>query len=213
MQWACCKASSRRSETSALTGSILSGWTKKNAGRHAAVSELQLIEQIVAGSDFILPFSTDCLLVTTISQYLSVAIFLTAALIRNDDKADAVPDVRRIHPAVFELVTCWNSDSEQPVVTEINLDAVKKNRNQFDLTTVVMNGDWAECSGSAGQGFRRFRIISSNRNMFVVEFQSNGGGTLTNAALIEFVIDTREIRSAGRKLPVSVLRVMSINAS
>ena len=163
--------------------------------------------------DFIPPFSADCLLVTTISQYLSVAIFLTAAFIRNDGKADAVQDVRRIHPAVFELVTCWNSDTEQPVVTEINLDAVNKNRNQFDRTTVVMNGDWAECSGSDGQGFRRFRIISSNKNVFVVEFQSNGGGTLTNAALIEFIIDTREIRIAGKTRPISVLRVMSVNAS
>ena len=150
---------------------------------------------------------------TTIGQYLSVAIFLTAAFIRNDGKAEAVQDVRRIHPAVFELVTCWNSDTEQPVVTEINLDAVNKNRNQFDRTTVVMNGDWAECSGSDGQGFRRFRIISSNKNVFVVEFQSNGGGTLTNAALIEFIIDTREIRIAGKTRPISVLRVMSVNAS
>lgn len=162
--------------------------------------------------DFIPPFSADCLLVTTISQYLSVAIFLTAAFIRNDGKADAVQDVRRIHPAVFELVTCWNSDTEQPVVTEINLDAVNKNRNQFDLTTVVMNGDWAECSGSDGQGFRRFKFISSDKNLFTVEFQSNSGGTLTTATRIEFIIETREIRSAGKARPVSVLRVMSVEA-
>lgn len=149
---------------------------------------------------------------TTISPYLSVAIILMTAFMRPDSKAEDSPDVRTIHPAAFELVTCWNSDSEQPVVTEINLDAVRKNRNQFDATTVRINGDWVECSGDDGQGFRRFKVISSDKNVFTVEFQSNSGGTLTTATRIEFILETREIRSAGKARPVSVLRVMSVEA-
>jgi hypothetical protein len=32
----------------------------------------------------------------------------------------------KIHPKVFSMINCWISDSESPVVTEINLDAVEK---------------------------------------------------------------------------------------
>jgi hypothetical protein len=141
-----------------------------------------------------------------------VAIILTTVFIRPDSKADDSPDVRTIHPAAFELVTCWNSDTEQPVVTEINLDAVRKNRNQFDSATVRTNGGWTECSGDDGQGFRRFRVVSSNKNLSVVEFQRNSGGTLTTAVMIEFVIEHREIRSAGKACSISVLRVISVEA-
>ncbi len=31
----------------------------------------------------------------------------------------------KIHPKVFNMIDCWISDSENPVVTEINLDAVE----------------------------------------------------------------------------------------
>lgn len=149
---------------------------------------------------------------TTITPYLSVAIILTAVFMHPDIKAQDAVDVRRIHPAAFELVACWNSDTEQPVVTEINLDAVRKNRNQFDAATVRTNGDWIECPGRDDQGFRRFKVISSGENIFVVEFQSNSGGTLTTATRIEFVIETRELRTAGKTRPVSVLRVVSLEA-
>ena len=32
----------------------------------------------------------------------------------------------KIHPKVFSMINCWISDSESPVLTEINLDAVEK---------------------------------------------------------------------------------------
>jgi len=32
----------------------------------------------------------------------------------------------KIHPKVFSMIDCWISDSESPVLTEINLDAVEK---------------------------------------------------------------------------------------
>jgi len=149
--------------------------------------------------------------VTTILSYLSAAVVLMVAIVRMDGKTDAAPDIREIHPAVFELVTCWDSDTEQPVVTEINLDAVRKNRNQFNATTVRLNGEWVQCASNDGHGFRRFRIISSDKGANVVEFQNNAGGTLTTKVLIEFVIENREIRSAGAASLVSVLRVMSVD--
>src|SRR5438045_9544651 len=40
--------------------------------------------------------------------------------------------VMSIHPKVFSMIDSWVSDSESPVVTEINVDAVEKYRNEFN---------------------------------------------------------------------------------
>lgn len=115
-----------------------------------------------------------------------------------------------IHPNVFELVSCWASDSEEPVVTEISLDAVFKNRNQFDFSKVKRNGDWTECPGGDGRGFRRFRVLSAADNRVVVEYQSNSGGTFTSASTIEYALGIREISKFGRPTTLRVLRVLSV---
>ncbi|MFM7059425.1 MAG: hypothetical protein ACKO2P_21135 [Planctomycetota bacterium] len=118
----------------------------------------------------------------------------------------------RLHPKLFDLVTSWDSDTEQPVVTEINLDAVARNRNQFDFLSVRKNGDWTECPGDDGVGFQRFRMIGADRNRFRIEYQRNAGGTLTTATRIECVVETRQILVAGRRDSIQVLRVVSIAA-
>src|SRR6266478_7280529 len=46
--------------------------------------------------------------------------------------AAAQSSALKIHPKVFNMINCWISDSESPVVTEINLDAVEKNGNEFN---------------------------------------------------------------------------------
>jgi hypothetical protein len=40
--------------------------------------------------------------------------------------AAAQTSARKIHPKVFSMINSWISDSESPVMTEINLDAVEK---------------------------------------------------------------------------------------
>ena len=50
------------------------------------------------------------------------------------------PSVLKIHPKVFNMISSWISDSESPVATEINLDAVEKNgtnsiRTRYSRTT------------------------------------------------------------------------------
>lgn len=147
---------------------------------------------------------------TKFLAFLFVAICVPASVIVDAAETDASPVVQGIHPKVFEMVTSWNSDTEQPVVTEVNLDAVAKNRNQFDLAQVKKNGEWIGCVGEDGHGFRRFKTIKSDKKLFVIEFQSNAGGTLTTATLIEFVIETRDIRKAGKTHSIPVLRIMSI---
>src|SRR5262245_54097508 len=38
----------------------------------------------------------------------------------------------KIHPKVFSMINCWISDSESPVATEINLDAVEKHGKEMN---------------------------------------------------------------------------------
>src|SRR4030095_15201201 len=95
----------------------------------------------------------------------------------------SVPQISalKIHPKVFSMINCWISDSESPVVTEINLDAVEKDGNEFN-----QDGQWFQSPGADSNGFMRYRVLESKGNHYKVEYQENGGGTLTTASTIEF---------------------------
>ena len=95
----------------------------------------------------------------------------------------------KIHPKVFSMINCWISDSESPVVTEMNLDAVEKNGNEFNDDGVKQDGQWLQCPIPDTNGFMRYRVLESKGNHYKVEFQENGGGTLTTASVIEFDIE------------------------
>src|SRR5438445_695177 len=119
------------------------------------------------------------------------------------------PSALKIHPKVFNMISSWISDSESPVVTEINLDAVEKNGNQFNDDGRTQDGEWLRCPVADTDGFMRYRVLESKGNHYKVEYQENGGGTLTTASIIEFNIEKRNIRRDGRPLTVHVLRVSS----
>src|SRR5436853_4718666 len=99
----------------------------------------------------------------------------------------------RIHPKVFNMIDCWISDSESPVVSEINLNAVELDRNQFNYDDVKPDGEWARCPVPNTNGFMRYRVLEARGNHYKVEYQENGGGTLTTASTIEFSVDRGEI--------------------
>ena len=120
------------------------------------------------------------------------------------------PPAPTIHPKVFNMIECWISDSESPVVTEINLDAVEKNGNQFNSDEVKPDGEWLRCPvPESNGGFMRYRVLESKGNHYKIEYQENGGGTLTTASIIEFEIKNREIRCEGKPATIRVLRVSS----
>lgn len=114
----------------------------------------------------------------------------------------------KVHPKVFSMVECWISDSEAPVVTEFNLDALEANDDQFFADDVKREDGWTACPGEDGTGFLRYKVVDSRDNWYKVEFQSNGGGTLTTASVIECSIEKREIKRDGKPTTIRVLRVL-----
>ncbi|HZR05811.1 MAG TPA: hypothetical protein VFA61_08295 [Candidatus Udaeobacter sp.] len=130
-----------------------------------------------------------------------------------DDKAaaPAAPQTSalKIHPKVFSMINCWISDSESPVVTEINLDAVEKNGNEFNQDGLKQDGEWLQCPVPDTNGFMRYRVLESKGSHYKVEFQENGGGTLTRASIIEFEIGKRNIQRDGKPETIRFLRVSS----
>ena len=119
-----------------------------------------------------------------------------------------------VHPRVFSLVQGWLSDGESPVVTEINLDAVAASRNQFDPGEVKLESEWTRSPGQNGAGFLRYRVLkfSPQSLRYTVEYQENGGGSLTLAAVLEVSVEMREIEVDGHLKPTRVLRVWSYRA-
>jgi hypothetical protein len=107
------------------------------------------------------------------------------------------------------MIDCWVSDSESPVVTEINLNAAEKNGNQFNEDGLKQDGDWLVYSLPDTGGFMRYRVLEAKSNHYKVEYQENGGSSLTTASTIEFEIDKRNIRRNGSPLTIRVLRVLS----
>jgi hypothetical protein len=115
----------------------------------------------------------------------------------------------KIHPKVFNMIDCWVSDSESPVATEINLNAVEKNGNQFNEDGLNQDGDWLVYAMPDTGGFMRYRVLEAKGNHYKIEYQENGGGTLTTASTIEFEIEKRHIRHNGSPMTIRALRVLS----
>ena len=112
------------------------------------------------------------------------------------------------HPTIFSMIESWISDVESPVVTEVNLDAVQRNRNQFDLDEVKQEGEWVVYRVPEG-GFKRYRVIEHKDKYYKVEYQDNGGGTLTTNSRIGFTLEKREMVVVGRSKAINILRIIS----
>jgi hypothetical protein len=125
--------------------------------------------------------------------------------------AAAQTSALKIHPKVFSMIDCWISDSESPVVTETNLDDVEKNGNEFNENGLKRDGEWLQSPAPDSNGFMRYRALESKGNHYKVEYQENGGGTLTTASIIEFDIEKRNIQRDNKPVTIRVLRVSSYN--
>jgi hypothetical protein len=141
---------------------------------------------------------------------LMMAIATCVPCLRAADKKSAVPAPElKIHPKVFTYIAGWLSDGESPIATEINLDAAALSTNQFQPDEVQQEDGWVRAKGRDGQGFIRYRVTEHKGNHYSVEYQENGGGSLTTAAKIEFTVEKREVRVDGKAKTVRVMRVQS----
>ncbi len=118
----------------------------------------------------------------------------------------------KTHPQVFGMIQSWVSDPESPVATEINLDAVESNRDQFSGDELRLEDGWTVFREAGEAGFKRYRVIEAKVDRFKVEYQENGGGTLTTFSVIGFTVLKREIRKDGKPVGVRVLRVDSFDS-
>ncbi len=66
---------------------------------------------------------------------------------------------------------------------QTNLDAVKKNGNELNQDGLKQDGEWLQCPVSDTSGFMRYRVLESKGGHHKIEYQENGGGTLTTAAV------------------------------
>jgi hypothetical protein len=92
-----------------------------------------------------------------------------------------------------------------------NLDAVEKNGNEFNENGLKQDGEWLQSPAPDSNGFMRYRVLESKGNHYKVEYQENGGGTLTTASTIEFDIEKRNIQHDNKPVTIRVLRVSSYN--
>ena len=140
---------------------------------------------------------------------MMVAALSVVCIAAADHSESSKPAALKLHPKIFNLIDCWISDSERPVVTEVNLDAVDQDGNEFNDDGVTQDGEWTKAPGE-GSGFLRYRVLSAKGNQYKVEYQENGGGSLTTACMIEFVIEKRQIRKDDKSVTFRALRVLSI---
>lgn len=148
------------------------------------------------------PFRTHLLVLAIMTCVLATAS-------AGEKKAAAPAPPLKVHPLVFSIIQGLLSDGDSPVVTEINLDVASTSRNQFDPDKVTKEDEWTRSPGTDANGFLRYRVLKSKGQHYTVEYQENGGGTLTLAAIIEFSVEKREIRVEGKPTTIHVLRVLS----
>ena len=146
-----------------------------------------------------------------------VAILLCGSAflaINSSKKSEELHIPTLIHPLVFKLILCWDSDTISPVATEINLEAVYRNNDQFDYSRVTKEKDldgveWIAYTPSDQRGYARYRIVEQTNQMTRVIFNENGGGSYTSQAKITYQIAKRSVQIEGKKTDISVLRVLA----
>lgn len=120
-------------------------------------------------------------------------------------------DPVKFHPQVFSMILGWNSDNETPVATEMNLDAIEKNQNQFPQEEIKEDNGWIVFREGKAAEFKRYRLIENKVNHYKVEYQENSGGTFTSSSILEFDLTTREITIDSKTQTTRVLRMTSCN--
>ncbi len=120
-----------------------------------------------------------------------------------------VPESPIIHPAVFPMVMRWISETESPVVSEVNLDAMLRDRNQFSFEEVSTDGEWFRLD--CDHGFEQYRVLSRRGHAVPVEYESNGGGSMATVKLTWFELLSRRIEIDVIPQERRVMRIIGVD--
>ncbi len=113
-----------------------------------------------------------------------------------------------IHPKAFALVVSWISDTVSPVVTGISLDAVRKNRNQFDYSGVTVDGSFVRYQSAEEGGYLSYQITPlDDEGQFLIVFFSSDGGSFTERYFMTIQISHRKIGDR----EVEVMDILSVD--
>jgi len=55
-------------------------------------------------------------------------------------------------------------------------------------------------------------MLETKGQRYKIEYQENGGGSLTTSATIEYTLDKREIRKDGKPAMIRVLHIISFHS-
>ena len=126
------------------------------------------------------------------------------------------------HPKALSLIGCWLSDTAARVVTEFSLDAVEENDNQFNwpenneharrVRGEGQSPEWVVWEDRESGGFMRYRVLEQRGPRYLIEYQENGGGSLTTSAKIGLRIMHRTVHVGGKPTDIRVARITSYQA-
>ena len=155
------------------------------------------------------PYETETIAALSLAAIL---IYHPADADKKDSGARHAPELHSTRRGISTYIEGWLSDGESPIATEINLDAVEMSTNQFQPDEVQQEDGWFRAKGRDAEGFVRYRITEHTGNHYKVDYQENGGGSLTTLAKIELHLrgEARTVRVDGKAKTIRVLRVLSI---
>ena len=135
-------------------------------------------------------------------------LFILGIFLNLSSLAISADAIKPIHPLAFEGFECWISDTICPVYVTLNIDAIQNNRNQFDYTSVTIDGQIVMYQME--DGYRSYKILLNSDKELKIIYYNNGGGTLTTETKMEFQKSTRQIKVNEISNEIKVLELTSI---
>jgi hypothetical protein len=106
------------------------------------------------------------------------------------------------------MISCWLSDSEEPVVTQFSMDAIRRNSNEYDYDRVTVED--GHVVFREGRELISYELKKTDQRTYEAHVYANGGGTLTTYTIITFRIVQKRIVRNGKTITLEVLDVRGI---
>ena len=115
-----------------------------------------------------------------------------------------------IHPLAFSLIPCWISDTESPEVIEINLTAVRKNKNKYDNNKIMIKGEWISFKDINLNIEYKYKKLQNFDDTYKILFVEDAGGSNPNSTEIKYIIEKRTFKINNIEKEIDVLKITEI---